>query len=126
VGPGPTQRPGGFRWLPHPRYTPPSGIDLLDLRLDSTLVRVGQWGALTAGGLALLLLLSARRGEDRRERLAVARTGFPAPAAASPAVSAAAPADLPGARPRRRDETNMPRWLRPSVQAGRQGRNLDD
>lgn len=129
MGPGPTQRPGGFRWLPHPRYTPSSGFDLFNLRLDSTVVRVGQWGALTAGGLALLLLLSARRGDDRRERLAVARTGLPVPAEApvvSTAVATAAPEDAPEAPLSRRDEANMPRWLRPSVQAGREGRTLDD
>jgi hypothetical protein len=128
LGPGPTQRPGGFRWLPHPRYSPASGFDPFNLGLDPTLVRVGQWGALTAGGLALLLLLSARRGDDRRERLAVARIGFPAPPASSPS-SAPAPTfgeEPPSERPQRRDEANMPRWLRPSVQAGRQGRNLDD
>lgn len=129
AGPGPTQRPGGFRWLPRPRYVPPSGFDLFNLGVDPAVVRVGQWGAVTAGGLGLLLLLSARRGDDRREHLVVARTGFPAPDGTketSPTVATPLPEDAPGAPPSRRDEANMPRWLRPSVQAGREGRSLDD
>lgn len=129
LGAGPTQRAGGFRWLPHPRYTPPSGFDLFSLRLDPAIARVGQWGALTSGGLAILLLLSGRRRGDPRERLPIATAAFPvpppAPAPPSPGATAVAD-DAPSAPASRREEANMPRWLRPSVQAGRQGRSLDD
>jgi len=129
VGPGSTQRPGGFRRPPRPRIAPASGFDLFDIELSPTVARLGQWSALTLGGLGLLLLLSARRRGDRREDYAVARSaGFPAPPSA-PAPGTDDTASLappPGGIPPPRDEENMPRWLRPSVRAGRQGRRLVD
>jgi len=85
--------------------------------LGSFPLLLGAWATATAGGLALFLFLAPRRRRDEEPVLAVAGQGMaeaelpPAPAAPSPASDLVPP-----------DEVNMPRWLRPSVQAARQGR----
>ena len=86
--------------------------------LGSFPLLLGAWATATAGGLALFLFLAPRRRKEEEPVLAIAGQGMvealeppPAPAAASPASELVPP-----------DEVNMPRWLRPSVQAARQGR----
>ncbi|HSM38759.1 MAG TPA: hypothetical protein VK838_05445 [Candidatus Limnocylindrales bacterium] len=92
-------------------FTPPAGT-----------IELVMWTAITGGGLTLFLLLATRR---RRTEPAVveapSRILFPA------ALTPSTPQGDTSARPRRHeDESNMPRWLRPSVQAARQGRLDDD
>ena len=77
---------------------------------------VGVWTAVTSGSLMLFLLLARRREPDE-----------PVPAAAGEemppdeqALPQAAPLHAAALVPP--DEVNVPRWLRPSVRAGRQGR----
>lgn len=125
AGPGSTQRPGGFRHPPLPRPERLDAMEPVGFALDPTVARLGQWAVLTVAGLGALLLLSARRQRDEDPALAV-RAGFLPPGAAGAESREAGSERSPGALARRLDEANMPRWLRPSVQAGRQGRLLDD
>lgn len=127
VGPRPTDRPGGFRVPGHPRPAE-GGIDLFavfDVDLDPVALRLVEWTAITGGGLLLLFFLASRRRSAMQPALAEAGPSQAAsPAAPAPALpSAMTPEPAPTVR---RDEENMPRWLRPSVRAGRQGRSLED
>lgn len=128
AGPGSTNRPGGYRHLPLPRPELLDAIDPFGFDLHPTIARLGQWAALTVAGLGALLLLSARRQRDEDPGTAVP-TGFLPPHGRTEARERG---DEPSPNARslergsRRDEANMPRWLRPSVQAGREGRLLDD
>jgi hypothetical protein len=121
----------------HPRPAE-GGFDLFaifDLGVDPVALRLVEWTGLTGGGLLLLFVLASRRREGLQPAPAEAGATQPAapggtvPGVTVPGVTAPPP---PGdgapepARPLRRDEENMPRWLRPSVQAGRQGRSLED
>jgi hypothetical protein len=87
-----------------------SSTSLFDLT-GAGLARIGAWVATTAGGIGLFLLLmrQGRRAEDGSlpQQLALPE----APAWTSP-THAVAPEVPP-------DEVNLPRWLRPSVQAAR-------
>lgn len=77
---------------------------------------VGVWTAVTSGSLMLFLLLARRREPDEP---ALATAG----AELAPSEGEAPPAQpLPQAAMIPPDEVNVPRWLRPSVRAGRQGR----
>jgi hypothetical protein len=85
--------------------------------LGSFPLLLGAWATATAGGLALFLFLAPRRRKEDEPVLAIAGQGTidmevaPAPPPRTPASELVPP-----------DEVNMPRWLRPSVQAARQGR----
>jgi hypothetical protein len=87
-------------------------------RLGSFPLLMGAWITATAGGLALFLLLAPRRRTQSEPALAVAGHGLTtaeAEAAPDPA-QVVQPSDLVPP-----EEVNVPRWLRPSVQAARQG-----
>jgi hypothetical protein len=87
-------------------------------RLGSFPLLMGAWATATAGGLALFLLLAGRRRRTNEPTLAVAsESAAVAEAEAAPdAPQPVQPSDLVPP-----DEVNLPRWLRPSVQAARQG-----
>jgi hypothetical protein len=75
------------------------------------------WATATAGGLFLFLFLAPRRRREEEPVLAMA--GVAAEPAPEPAPS---PEDaLPPAAVIPPDEVGVPRWLRPSVRAARQG-----
>jgi hypothetical protein len=79
---------------------------------------MGAWITATAGGLALFLLLAPRRRTQSEPALAVAGHGMTTPeaeAALDPAHVVQQSDLVPS------NEVNIPRWLRPSVQAARQG-----
>lgn len=89
---------------------PPSGSDT---DADGAgAIRIGTWAAVTGGGLMLFLMLARRRPEDDTGDLP---DGGLQPVHAGP--SGSTPAPPPVSVPR--EEADMPRWLRPSVQAGR-------
>ena len=85
--------------------------------LGSFALLLGGWATATAGGLALFLFLAPRPRREDEPALAVAGQGAVEAMAMAPASAAPSPAS--GLVPP--DEVNMPRWLRPSVRAGRQG-----
>lgn len=77
---------------------------------------IGAWATATAGGLALFLVLAPRRRKPDEPVVAEAGlpVGEPPPRAPRPAAEAQILAEqVPP------EEANIPRWLRPSVQAGR-------
>lgn len=78
---------------------------------------VSGWATATAGGLALFLFLAPRRRRDDEPAMAVAGTGTDAPEDAGPPPSE----PLPQSTLVPPDEVGVPRWLRPSVRAARQG-----
>lgn len=87
-------------------------------RLGSFPLLMGAWITATAGGLALFLLLAPRRRTQSEPALAVADNGptkLEAELAPDPPPSAQQSDLVPP------EEVNVPRWLRPSVQAARQG-----
>jgi hypothetical protein len=87
-------------------------------RLGSFPLLMGAWITATAGGLALFLLLAPRRRTQGEPSLAVAGHGLTTPeaeAAPDPAQAVQQSDVVPS------NEVNIPRWLRPSVQAARQG-----
>lgn len=87
-------------------------------RLGSFPLLLGAWATATAGGLAFFLLLAPRRRADEEPALAVAGQGI-APTEARHAPPPEAPGPKSDEVPP--EEVNMPRWLRPSVQAARHG-----
>jgi hypothetical protein len=76
---------------------------------------IGAWATATAGGLALFLVLAPRRRKPSEPIVAEAGPiGGEPPRAPRPAAEAQILAEqVPP------EEANIPRWLRPSVQAGR-------
>jgi hypothetical protein len=87
-------------------------------RMGTFPLLMGAWITATAGGLALFLLLAPRRRTRSEPALAVAGHGMTTPeeeAAPDPAQVLQQPDLVPS------NEVNIPRWLRPSVQAARQG-----
>ena len=86
-------------------------------RTGSFPLLVGVWTAVTSGSLMLFLLLARRR---ERDEPILATAGEEMPPSEEQAQPPAAP--VPGAALVPPDEVNVPRWLRPSVRAGRQGR----
>jgi hypothetical protein len=87
-------------------------------RLGSFPLLMGAWITATAGGLALFLLLAPRRRTPSEPALAVAGYGPTTPeaeAAPDPAQVVQQSDLVPS------NEVNIPRWLRPSVQAARRG-----
>jgi len=107
-----------------PRATPtgePGPAVPIDFNPPASLVRFAQWAGLTAAGLVLFLLLTRRRNQREEPALPTAGTVFP-PTIDPPAATEPAPTH----RRVLEDEANMPRWLRPSVQAARQGRYIKD
>jgi hypothetical protein len=87
-------------------------------RLGSFPLLMGAWITATAGGLALFLLLAPRRRTQSEPALAVAGHGMTTPEA-EPAPDPAQVVQQSDLVPS--NEVNIPRWLRPSVQAARQG-----
>lgn len=79
---------------------------------------VGVWTAVTSGSLMLFLLL-ARRREPDEPVLATVGGEAPPPYEQAPPSTEPVPQAAALVPP---DEVNVPRWLRPSVRAGRQGR----
>jgi len=77
---------------------------------------IGAWATATAGGLALFLVLAPRRRKP--DEPVTAEAGAPALAARTPAPRPPAEAQIL-AEQVPPEEANIPRWLRPSVQAGR-------
>ena len=86
--------------------------------LGSFPLLLGAWATATTGGLALFLFLAPRRGRDEEPALAVAGQGMAKPIE----MPSMTPPPSPASELVPADEVNMPRWLRPSVQAARQGR----
>jgi hypothetical protein len=87
--------------------------------LGSFSVLLAGWATTTLGGIALFLYMAPRRRmPDQR---AVAESSMAARLAAGLPLPPGLPL-VPPARPERvaSDEANIPRWLRPSVQAARQ------
>jgi hypothetical protein len=82
---------------------------------------VAAWLTTTLGGLVLFLFLAPKRQNPLPPVAAegVAPAG-PFPAARAPATSDSAPPARVSRSPDLDDEANIPRWLRPSVQAARQ------
>ena len=82
---------------------------------------VAAWLTTTLGGLVLFLFLAPKR-QDPLTPLAAEGMGpaAPFPAARAPETSDSAPPPRVSKSPDLDDEANMPRWLRPSVQAARQ------
>jgi hypothetical protein len=82
---------------------------------------IGGWATATAGGLVLFLFLAQRR---RQPAEALAEAGpedlVPPEAPATPTV----PEPVATAELEHPEEANMPRWLRPSVQAARRGQRV--
>ena len=87
-------------------------------RLGSFPLLMGAWMTATAGGLALFMLLAPRRRTQKEPAPAVAGKGVAVAEAEAPPdpPQPVQPSDLVPP-----DEVNIPRWLRPSVQAARQG-----
>jgi hypothetical protein len=84
------------------------GFDLADIGLP----RLAAWLATTLGGIGLFLMLM-RQGRSAEEGAAAQQLTLPeAPGGWRSPTHAVAP-DVPP------DEVNLPRWLRPSVQAAR-------
>jgi hypothetical protein len=77
---------------------------------------IGAWATATAGGLALFLLLAPRRRKPNEP--VPAEVGPPVMASRTPAARPPAEAQIL-AEQVPPEEANIPRWLRPSVQAGR-------
>lgn len=92
-------------------------------RLDSFALVVGGWATATAGGLAMFLVLVARRRREEEPAMAVAGAGTDASAGTDAAEEVAPPPSepLPQSALVAPDEVGVPRWLRPSVRAARQG-----
>lgn len=83
-------------------------------------VLFGEWAAIAAAALGLFILLAGRKRRPEDGSPAAAGIPFPSAEPAEPS---------PGQAPERRtmeNEANMPRWLRPSVQAARQRRYTKD
>jgi hypothetical protein len=86
-------------------------------RMDSFALVVSGWATATGAGLALFLFLATRRRRDDEPAMAVAGAGTDATEVIAPPPSEPLPQPttvLP-------DEVGVPRWLRPSVRAARQG-----
>lgn len=85
--------------------------------MGSLVTLIGGWATATLGGLALFLFLAPRRRSEPEPALADAGGG----AASSPGALPPSTAQVPPARSELvpPDEVNIPRWLRPSVQAAR-------
>jgi hypothetical protein len=98
---------------------PPDGAGVAKLDGGGSSLMIAAWLITTVGGLGLFMILAPRR----RTPLAHVVAG------AVPMATAVAQPPTPRAEPKPRvskeassdDEANMPRWLRPSVQAARHG-----
>jgi hypothetical protein len=77
---------------------------------------IGAWATATAGGLALFLVLAPRRRKPNEPVVAEAGVTGPESPARAPRPAAEAQILAEQVPP---EEANIPRWLRPSVQAGR-------
>jgi hypothetical protein len=95
-----------------------AGLGTTD-RMGTFPLLMGAWMTATAGGLGLFLLLAPRRRKQDEPALAITGQGQ-ATAEAEAAPESPQPVQQSDLVPP--DEVNMPRWLRPSVQAARQGR----
>ena len=82
---------------------------------------MGGWATATAGGLVLFLFMAQRRRQPE-EALATAGPEEMPPSEAPPASPASEPAV--SADVEHPEEANIPRWLRPSVQAARRGQRV--
>jgi hypothetical protein len=78
---------------------------------------MGGWATATAGGLVLFLFMARRRQPE--EALATAAPEGAPPSDVPPASPTSEP--VATAELEHPEEANMPRWLRPSVQAARRG-----
>ncbi|MEP7041068.1 MAG: hypothetical protein ABI864_05770 [Chloroflexota bacterium] len=86
-------------------------------RMDSFALVVGGWATATAGGLALFLFLAPRRRREDEPAMVT-------PDAAMDTLEVPVPPPprpLPQSAVVPPDEVGVPRWLRPSVRAARQG-----
>jgi hypothetical protein len=84
--------------------------------MGSFALLLGAWATATAAGLAFFLVLAPRRRAPNQPAFADATPAAADAAAPRPSVEPSMLAtDVPP------DEVNMPRWLRPSVQAARRG-----
>ena len=77
---------------------------------------IGAWATATAGGLALFLVLAPRRRKPNEPVVAEAGPAGAEPPPRAPRPPAEAQILAEQVPP---EEANIPRWLRPSVQAGR-------
>lgn len=86
-------------------------------RVDSFALVVGGWATATAGGLALFLFLAPRRRREDEPAMVTPDVAVDTPEVPVPPP----PGPLPPSGPVLPDEVGVPRWLRPSVRAARQG-----
>lgn len=135
--PTPTPSPPGW-W--GPRGTPPESPDLgpwggvplegggpsARLIASEPIARVLAWLVATSGGLALFMVLAPgrrRRAEEQPVGAAMIERGGANGGPDHRTRGIAEPPNRPVVAP---DEEHIPRWLRPSVQAARQGRVGDE
>ena len=85
--------------------------------MDSFALVVGGWATATAGGLALFLFLAPRRRREDEPAMVTPDAAVDTPEVPVPPP----PGPLPPSGPVLPDEVGVPRWLRPSVRAARQG-----
>jgi hypothetical protein len=90
-------------------------------RMDSFALVVGGWATATAGGLALFLFLATRRRREEEPELAVAGAGTAVAETNSEDIAPPPSKPVPQSTLVPPDEVGVPRWLRPSVRAARQG-----
>jgi len=119
--PGPAVSPSPGGQVPVPAASSSEGstpaIVTQTERMDSFALVVSGWATATGGGLALFLLLATRRRREEEPALAVAGEGTAAIEDVAPPPSE----PLPQSTLVPPDEVGVPRWLRPSVRAARQG-----
>jgi hypothetical protein len=115
----PTASPAGGVGGPGASTAPPAGGGIARLDGGGPSLMIGAWMFTTAGGLALFMFLAPRR-RTLLTRTAATAMPMPTPVAASPALPVA-PEPRVSKERSSDDEANMPRWLRPSVQAARHG-----
>ena len=90
--------------------------------MNSFALVVSGWATATGGGLALFLFLATRRRREEEPALAVAGAGTAAVETnATQDVTPPQSEPLPPVATVLPDEVGVPRWLRPSVRAARQG-----
>jgi hypothetical protein len=120
--PTPKASTAGVVGGPGASSAPPGGGGLPKLDGGGSSLMIAAWVTTTVGGLALFMFLAPRRRTLLTRNAAAAMPM--APSVAAPPASLAPPVTPEPRVSKERssdDEANMPRWLRPSVQAARHG-----
>jgi hypothetical protein len=123
---GPAASPSAGGEVPAPAASgsegPAPAIVTQTGRMDSFALVVGGWATATAGGLALFLFVATRRRREEEPEMAVAGAGTAVAETNAPEDIAPPPSKpVPQSTLVPPDEVGVPRWLRPSVRAARQG-----